>query len=101
GGALVFAGGDGAGELEGAAVEEELFGERRLSRVGVGDDREGAAAGHFGLNAHGRGSRIPGFGERHNESCGLCGHVTVCYGMLRFEKRNVVILLIPASLWNT
>ena len=53
GGALVLAGGDGAGKLEGTAVEEELLGEGGLAGVGVGDDGEGAAAGDF----LGRGER--------------------------------------------
>ena len=34
---------DGAGEMDGAAVEKELLGERRLAGVGMGDDGEGAA----------------------------------------------------------
>ena len=48
GGALVFAGGDGAGKLNGAAVEEEFFGEGGFAGVGVRDDGEGAATRHFG-----------------------------------------------------
>ena len=54
GGALVFARGDGTGEMDGVAVKEELLGQRRLARVGVGDDREGAAAGDFGGGRHGQ-----------------------------------------------
>ena len=46
--ALSFAGGDVAGEVDGVAVEEEFFGQRRLARIGVRDDREGATAGDFG-----------------------------------------------------
>jgi hypothetical protein len=46
-GALVLAGGDGPGEVQGVAVEQELLRQRRLARVRVGDDREGAAAGDF------------------------------------------------------
>ena len=38
-----LAGLDGAGELDRPAEEEELFGERRLSGVGVADDAEGPA----------------------------------------------------------
>jgi hypothetical protein len=53
GGALVFAGGDGAGEMDGVAVKQELLGQRRLARVGVRDDREGAAAGDFLGGRHG------------------------------------------------
>jgi hypothetical protein len=34
---------DGAGKLDRPAEEEEFFGERRLSRVGVADDAEGPA----------------------------------------------------------
>lgn len=45
GGALIFSGGDAAGQLEGSAVEEEFFGEGGFSRIGMGDDGEGAAAG--------------------------------------------------------
>src|SRR5690606_27157178 len=44
GGALVFPRGDGAGQIEGTAVEEELFRERGLARVRVRDDRERTAA---------------------------------------------------------
>ena len=47
GGALVFPGGDGAGEVQGVAVEQEFLRERGFARVGVGDDREGATAGDF------------------------------------------------------
>jgi hypothetical protein len=49
GGALVFARGDGACEVEGAAVEEEFLGEGGFAGVRVGDDGEGAAAFHFAL----------------------------------------------------
>ena len=52
GGALVLARGDGAGELDGAAVEEELLGERGLAGVGVRDDGERAAFGDFGGEGH-------------------------------------------------
>ena len=34
---------DGAGELDRAAEQQQLLGQRRLARVRVGDDREGAA----------------------------------------------------------
>ena len=47
GGALVLAGGDGAGKLEGTAVEEELLGEGGLAGVGVGYDGKGAPARHL------------------------------------------------------
>ena len=36
-----------AGELDRAAEQQELFGQRRLPGIGVGDDRKGAAPGHF------------------------------------------------------
>ena len=58
GGALVLAGLDGAGELEGAAVEEELLGERGLAGVGMGDDGEGAAPGDFSLHCALNGGRV-------------------------------------------
>jgi hypothetical protein len=45
--ALCLTRADRAGLLDGAAVEEELFREGRLSRVGVGNDRKGAPAGDF------------------------------------------------------
>ncbi len=45
--ALVLAGPDGAGQVQGARVQEELLGQCRLPRVGVGDDGEGPAAGHL------------------------------------------------------
>ena len=54
GGALMFAGGDGAGQLHGAAVEQELLGHRCLPGIGMGDDGEGAAFGDFGGDRHGR-----------------------------------------------
>ena len=54
GGALLAAGADGAGELDGAAVEEELLGEGGLAGVRVRDDREGAAAGDFGKRGGGK-----------------------------------------------
>ena len=45
GGLFGAAGGDAAGELDGAAVEEEFFGEGGFAGIGVGDDGEGAATG--------------------------------------------------------
>jgi hypothetical protein len=44
-----------AGQLDRAGVEQQLLGERRLAGVGVGDDREGAAAGDLAA----RGARCP------------------------------------------
>ncbi len=38
---------DGAGELNGAAEQQELFGEGRLAGVRMGDDGEGTAALRF------------------------------------------------------
>jgi hypothetical protein len=63
GGALVLAGGDGAGELESSAVEEELLGEGGLSGVGVRDDGEGAPAGDFLGGGHGGGRIREGKGS--------------------------------------
>ena len=37
-----------AGELDRAAEQQQLLGQRGLARVGVGDDRKGAAAAHGG-----------------------------------------------------
>ena len=47
GAALLAAGLHRAGKLDRAAEQQQLLGQRGLARVGVGDDREGAAAGHF------------------------------------------------------
>ncbi len=41
-------GADVAGELDGAAGAQQVFRQRGLAGVGVGDDREGAAAGDLG-----------------------------------------------------
>lgn len=62
GGALIFAGGDGAGEVHGVAVEEEFLSEGGLAGVGVRDDGEGAAAGDFGGGRHGKPGSVPGGG---------------------------------------
>ena len=48
GAAALALGADVAGELDGAAGAEEVFGQRGLAGVRVGDDREGAAAGDLG-----------------------------------------------------
>jgi hypothetical protein len=56
GGALVLAVLDGAGEMDGVAVKQELLGQGRLARIGVRDDRKGATAGDFLGGRHG-GSR--------------------------------------------
>jgi hypothetical protein len=55
--ALVAA--DGAGQVDGAGVEEQLLGERRLARVGMGDDREGPTSGSLARDIV--GPREPGF----------------------------------------
>ena len=47
GGALVLAGGDRAGQLDGAAVEQELLGQSGFAGVGVRDDRKRAPAGNL------------------------------------------------------
>ena len=52
GGALVLAVLDRAGQVDRVAVQQELLGQRRLARVGMGDDREGASAGDFGGWGH-------------------------------------------------
>src|SRR5258706_5964652 len=52
GGALVFARGDGARELHGAAVQEELFRERGFARVRVRDDGERAPPLDFFCDVH-------------------------------------------------
>jgi hypothetical protein len=38
---------DFAGDLDGAAEPQQLFGQRGLARIGVGNDGKGAAAGDF------------------------------------------------------
>jgi hypothetical protein len=40
---------DGARQLDGAAEQQQLFGQRRLARVRVRDDRESAAAAGYGF----------------------------------------------------
>ena len=47
GGALVLAGGDGAREVHGVAVEKKLLRQRGFTRIGMRDDGKGAAAGDF------------------------------------------------------
>ena len=63
GGALVFASGHGTRERDGAAVEQELFGERRFTGVGVRNDREGTTAGDLGFVGHGDRGRETSFKE--------------------------------------
>ena len=57
GGALVLAGGDGAGQVQGASVEEELLRERGLAGIRVRDDREGAAGKDDVGGGHGEGAQ--------------------------------------------
>ena len=45
---LRLAAADGAGQLDGAGVEQQLLGEGRLAGVGVRDDRERPAPAHLG-----------------------------------------------------
>jgi hypothetical protein len=48
-----------AGKLDRAAEQQKLFGQRRLARVRVRDDREGAAAADFLCKWFGHRGRIP------------------------------------------
>ena len=57
GGALVFARGDGAGELHRAAVQQQLFRQRGFTRVRMRDDGECSPTLDFFLDAH-RGAEI-------------------------------------------
>jgi hypothetical protein len=50
--ALVFAGADASGKVDGVAVEQEFFGEGGFACVGVGDNGEGASVG-VGFGLHG------------------------------------------------
>src|SRR3990167_151997 len=69
---------DGAGDLYRAREQQEFFGQRRFTRVGVGNDGKGAAApgllgvGHRGFQKVGRASR-PCRGKRWACSCTLWG----------------------------
>ena len=67
---------DGAGQLDRAGEQQQLFGQRGLAGVRVGDDAEGAAARHF---ARGVGARrdIGGDGLRHRAGVGKFGGVFV------------------------
>jgi hypothetical protein len=47
GGPLILAGAHGAGQVDRAAVQQQLLRQRGLARVGMGDDGEGAAARNF------------------------------------------------------
>jgi hypothetical protein len=47
-----------AGDLNGAAEPQQLFGQRRFTRVGVGNDGKGTPAGNFSIEgSHGRASK--------------------------------------------
>ena len=50
---------DLAGEMNGAALQQQLFGQRRFTGVGVGNDSKGAA-----VQRHAR--RLEGFGRNWN-----------------------------------
>jgi hypothetical protein len=52
GGALVFAGGDRAGQLHRAAVKQQLFRQRGLARVRMRDDGERAPLLNFFRDVH-------------------------------------------------
>ncbi len=69
--ALLAPGGDAAGELHRAAVEEEFFGQRGLARVRVADDGERAPAGDFGGKVRGHGSESGHF-TREPKFCPAC-----------------------------
>ena len=55
GAAAVALGAHLSGELDGAAEQQELFGQRGLAGVRVGDDGEGAPARHFLFERVGHG----------------------------------------------
>ena len=75
---LGAAGFDGAGEVNRAAVEEELFGEGGFAGVRVGDDREGAAtlglAGEEGVGLRGGGGGVGRGGGGHLDGIYHCPH---------------------------
>ena len=53
--AAVFAPADGAGQLNRAGIQQQLLGQRRLARVGVRNNREGAPSRHLSLELGERG----------------------------------------------
>jgi hypothetical protein len=59
-----------AGHLDGSSEEQQLLGERRFPRVGVGNDRESSPSVDFVRNSfgQGRGSGSFGMGRVHNLS---------------------------------
>lgn len=52
--AAAFSGFHGSCQLDGAGEKQQLFSQRCLTRVRVGDDAEGAAAGNFTGNPFGQ-----------------------------------------------
>ena len=67
GAARLALGADLAGHLDGAAVEQELLGQRRLAGVRVRDDREGAPAGDL-RRQRGRVRGAVGHGARYSRA---------------------------------
>jgi len=49
---LVFARGDGAGQVDGSSVQQEFLRQRGLTRVRMGNDGKGASALNFFLKTH-------------------------------------------------
>ena len=72
---------DGAGEMDGAAVEEELLGERGLAGVRVRDDRECAPA--LGFASEGGVGRFRGKGAGVGKIC--AGHL---HGIYQIPRRD-------------
>ena len=54
-----FAAADGAGQLDGAGIQQQLLRQRRLARVGVRNDRERAPPRHLAVEL-GEGGRVYG-----------------------------------------
>ena len=65
---------DGAGQLDRAGEQQQLFGERRLTGVGVGNDAEGAAARDFARDRGGRLARGDGWLLVGGDCVGFVGH---------------------------
>jgi hypothetical protein len=59
-----------AGDLDGAAEPQQLFGQRGLARVGVGNDGEGAAAGGFEVELGHGGGRLGAKGRDYTGCVG-------------------------------
>ena len=68
-------GANAAGKLDGAAGAQQMLGQRRFAGVGVGDDREGAAAGDLGggvwvgVVGHGASCKSAGIGDPGAVGC--------------------------------